>query len=174
MFDSHIDLASTARPDHAARGMDAPVTVFLNRQWFEYGVSKLLKAATGQSAVLYMTVRGAGSPAVNRRILGLVGNTLRAGIRSGAVAYLGNAAFAVLLQDTDAWQAAAYARVALDVVGGFTTSQGGEVTLVRACIGGILAGHCRDGEYLLARAVEAGELAWEKPGSKVHLLHAPE
>ena len=177
MFDSHIDLVSTGgRPDRAAEGRDAQITVFLNRQRFEFGITEMLKAGDGQHAMLHLAVRRAdgSSAAISHRALSMVGNTLRAGMRSGAVAYLGDAQFAVLLQDTDAWQAAAYARVAVDIVNGMRLPSGGEALAIQGCIGGILTGHCRDAEYLLARAVEAGDLAWEKPGCKVHLLHAPE
>ena len=178
MFDSHIDIDSTGggRQARQSRGKDAQITVFPNRQRFEFGIGEMLKVGSGQHAVLHMAVRrkDGAAAAVSHRALNIGANTLRAGIQGGAVAYLGHAEFAVLLQDTDAWQAAAYARVAVDIVNGMKLPSGGGSLAVVGCMGGILCGHCRDGAYLLGLAVAAGDAAWEKPGCKVHLLHAPE
>ncbi len=174
--DTHIGLAGGARPIATDGGRDAQITVFLNRQRFEYGIEAMLNADHGQQAVLLLALRheDGSKAAVSQWILNLVGNTLRAGMRAGAVAYLGEARFAVLLQDTDAWQAAAYGRVAIDIVNSMRTPQSEQARSIKACIGGILAGHNRDGEYLLRLAEGATDHAWEKPGCKLHLLHAPE
>lgn len=178
MFDTSIStepgLGGHSAP--ADPGRDAQITVFLNRQRFELGIEAMLKADRGRQAVLYLAVRHEdGSAAtLSHRILNRVGNTLRAGMRSGAVAYLGEARFAVLLQETDEWQAAAYARVAVDIVNGVRIPTGEPAQTIKACVGGVLAGHNRDGAYLLKLAEVATDLAWEKPGSKLHLLHAPE
>ena len=178
MFDANISMVPgrSAGIGFAEPGRDVQITVFLNRQRFEYGIEEMLKAERGRQAVLYLVLRHAdGSAAdVSHRSLNLVGNTLRAGMRSGAVAYLGEARFAVLLQDTDEWQAAAYARVAVEIVNGMRVPAGEGALPIKACVGGVLAGHNRDGAYLLKLAETATELAWEKPGSKLHLLHAPE
>jgi len=178
MFDIQIDTetSSGGREGRQPEGRDAQVTVFLNRQRFEFGISEMLKAGGGQHAVLHMVVRRAdgASAAISHRTLNMVANTLRAGIRSGAVAYLGDAEFAVLLKDTDSWQAAAYARVAVDIVNSMKLTSHEKPLVIVGCMGGILAGHSRDGEYLLGLATAASETAWEKPGCKVHLLHAPE
>jgi len=177
MFDAYM----SAEHSHgglaamADKGRDAQITVFLNRQRFEYGIGEMLKKAQGQHAVLHMRLRGEGGSAatISHRSLNLVGSTLRAGLSTGAVAYLGGAEFAVLLQDTDAWRAAAYARVAVDIANSMQPASG-DGQAVKACIGGVLTGHNHDGEYLLELAAAASEQAWEKPGCKLHLLHTPE
>jgi len=178
MFDAatSLDPRSSAAAGSMHAGKDAHITVFLNRQRFELGIEAMLKAGRGQQAVLHLAVRHEdGSAAtVSHRTLNLVGNTLRAGMRSGAVAYLGEARFAVLLQETDEWQAAAYARVAVDIVNGMPLPAGEGPQPIKACVGGVLAGQSRDGEQLLALAGAATDVAWSKPGSKLHLLHAPQ
>lgn len=175
MLDSQIGTDTGCRLGRTAAdmGTEAQITVFLNRQRFEYGIEAMLKTGRRQQAVLHLAVRNAdGSKAVlSHRALNLVGSTLRAGMRAGAVAYLGEAQFAVLLQDTDAWQAAAYARVAVDIVNSMQPGQ--DAQPVKACVGGILTGFDRDGEQLLKFAEAATDMAWEKPGAKLHLLHAP-
>ena len=175
-IDTNIGPAVGALPMAMGEGRDAQVTVFLNRQRFEYGIEAMLKADHGQQAVLHLALRheDGSQAAVSPWILNLAGNTLRAGMRSGALAYLGEARFAVLLQDTDAWQAAAYARVAVDIINGMPMPPSERTRPIKACIGGILAGHNRDGEYLLSLAEAATAQAWGKPGCKLHLLHAPE
>ena len=175
-IDSNIGPAVSVRAIAADAGKDAQITVFPSRQRFEYGIEAMLKADRGQQAVLLLALRheDGSQAAVSHWILNLAGNTLRAGMRSGALAYLGEARFAVLLQDTDAWQAAAYARVAVDIINGMPMPPAGRGCPIQACIGGILAGHNRDGEYLLRLAEAATDHAWEKPGCKLHLLHAPE
>lgn len=178
MFDAEISMhsGSSAGIGFADPGRDAQITVFLNRQRFEFGIEQMLKAGHGREAVLYLAVRHAdgSAAAVSHRTLSLVANTLRAGMRSGAVAYLGEARFAVLLQGTDEWQAAAYARVAVDIVNGMRLPSGERTLPIKACVGGVLAGHDRDGARLLALAEAAADMAWDKPGSKLHLLHAPQ
>lgn len=175
-IDTNIAPAVGTLPLAMDAGRDAQITVFLNRQRFEYGIETMLKADHGQQAVLHLALRheDGSKPAVSHWILNLAGNTLRAGMRSGAVAYLGEAHFAVLLQDTDAWQAAAYARVAVEIINAMPMPLGERARPIKACIGGILAGHNHDGEYLLRLAEAATDRAWDKPGSKLHLLHAPE
>src|SRR5690242_7040923 len=90
MFDIDTDIgpARGAPPVTVDEGRDAQITVFLNRQRFEYGIEAMLKAERGQQAVLLLALRheDGSKAAVNHWILNLVGNTLRAGMRSGAVA----------------------------------------------------------------------------------------
>ncbi|HEX2668193.1 MAG TPA: GGDEF domain-containing protein [Gammaproteobacteria bacterium] len=170
MYDSYIDAGTAARAQ-AIRPLQAPITVFPNRRRFEAGVAGLLERE--ECAVLHVAIQGdpAGDGVVSLRMLNLVGNTLRACMRGGAVAYLGDAEFAVLLSDTDARQAATYARTVATIVASFHVMWGGEMHSAHARIGGVMAEGCADGAVLLADAMAASELARDKAGSKVHLMH---
>jgi hypothetical protein len=164
MFDSNL----TTRPD-------TQVTVFPNRQRFEAGVTRVLGHASGERdcAVLHVALRGSGGTgSVSLRMLNLVGNALRAGTRRGCLAYLGDAEFAVLLQDTTAREAAAYARTVAIVIESFRTHWDGELLTVSASIGGVMAGDGQQGHDLLQQAAEAGQQAGSKPGSRVQMQQA--
>ena len=164
MFDSNL----TTRPD-------TQVTVFPNRQRFEAGVTRVLSHASGERdcAVLHVALHGSdGAGSVSPRMLNLAGNALRAGTRRGCLAYLGDAQFAVLLQDTTAREAAAYARTLAVVIASFRSHWHGEPLTVSASIGGVMAGDGQQGHDLLRQAADAGQLAGGKPGCHVHMLHA--
>lgn len=163
MFDSN-----TTRPD-------TQVTVFPNRQRFEAGVTRVLNHHSGHEdcAVLHVALQGSnGTGSVSLRMLNLVGNALRVGTRRGCLVYLGDAEFAVLLQDTDAREAAAYARTVAIVIANFRVLWEGEMLSVTASVGGVMAGDGQQGPALLQQARDAGELARAKAGQHVHMLHA--
>lgn len=162
MFDSNLTTRS-----------DTQVTVFPNRQRFETGVSRVLSHHSGEQdcAVLHVALRGSGGTgSVSLRMLNLVGHALRTGTRRGCLAYLGDAEFAVLLQDTTAREAAAYARTLAIVIEAFKTHWEGEVLTVSASIGGVMARDGQQGRELLQQAADAGRLAETKPGCHVHML----
>jgi GGDEF domain-containing protein len=174
MLDSHPYAAFD--PQRLPGSVDAPITVFPNRRRFETGIGWMLRAGAGDCAVLHLALRSgdSGRAGVNPRVLNLAGNTLRAGMRAGALAYLGDAEFAVLLKDSDARQAAGYARAVAEIICGFKVACEGGMLPVRARIGGVMAGDCRDGVTLLDWAVMAGDVARGKPGCQVHLLYRPD
>lgn len=176
MFDSYISSGEEGRLFCATRGLYAPTRVFLSRRRFEEGIGSLLESEQGESAVLHVAVRGGdgATGSVCRRMLNLVGNTLRVCMRGGAVVYLGDAEFAVLLQDTDGRDVAAYGRTVITIVSGFRVMWEGEMLSAQARIGGIFAGHGRDGAALLAQAMAAGKLAQAKAAPQLHLLRAPD
>lgn len=162
MFDSNTT--------HPAR-----ITVLPNRRRFEASVSRILEhhcAGSRGSAMLHVTVQSfSGTGAVSMRLLNLTGVTLRAGMREGEVAYLGDAEFAVLLHDTDAREAALYARTMVSVIGNFKVEWHDEMLSISACVGGVMTDDCVDGAALLCQASAASDLAQHKPGCKVHLTH---
>ena len=173
MFDS-ISTESNLAP-RAQTGRDTQITVFPNRRRFEAAASRVLRHQGGSEdcAVLHIALRGSsGTGSVSLRMLNLTGNALRAGMHSGCVAYLGDAEFAVLLQDTDAREAAAYARTMASVISNFRVLWEGEMLTVSASIGGVMAEGRHDGAALLHQAVTAGDLAQHKPTCKVHMEHA--
>lgn len=176
MFDSYISTGADGRLFCAARGLYAPTRVFLSRHRFEEGIGSMLGKEQGESAVLHVAVRGGdgATGSVCRRMLNLIGNTLRICMRGGAVAYLGDAEFAVLLQDTDGRDVAAYGRTVITIVAGFRVMWDGEMLSAQARVGGILAGHSRDGAALLAQAAAAGKLAQAKSAPQLHLLREPD
>jgi hypothetical protein len=154
----------------------AHITVLPNGSRFETAVSRILEhhaAGTRGSAVLHITVQSfSGTGAVSMRLLNLTGLALRAGMHEGEVAYLGDAAFAVFLHDTDARDAALYARTMVKVIGDFKVEWHDEMLSISACVGGVMADDSIDGAALLRQAVEAGALAHDKLGCKVHMAHA--
>jgi len=146
---------------------DTQVTVFPNRQRFEAGVTRVLSHHSGQQdcAVLHVTLRGnGGTGGVSLRMLNLVGHALRAGTRRGCLAYLGDAEFAVLLQDSDSREAAAYARTVAIVIQNLSTSWHDEVLTVTVSVGGVMAGDGQDGRELLRQATEASRATGGKCG----------
>jgi hypothetical protein len=166
MFDSMM-----TQPRH-----DTQVTVFPNRERFEAGVTRVLSHHSGQEdcAVLHVALRGgsgSGTGSVSQRMLNLVGNALRIGTRRGCLVYLGDAGFAVLLQDTDAREAAAYARIMAVVIASFRVNGEDELISASASIGGVMAGDGQQGHDLLEQAMRASQVAVGKHGYQVHMQH---
>ena len=161
--------------DSNATHHDHHITVLPNRSRFETCVSRILEhhaAGTRGSAVLHVTVQSfSGTGSVSMRLLNLTGVALRAAMHDGEVAYLGDAEFAVFLHDTDAHEAAHYARTVVGVVGGFRVEWQDEMLSISAHVGGVMADDCVDGAALLAKAIAASEVASGKFGCKVHLTH---
>jgi len=177
MSDSHLSMDSTeARSSGVARHIDAPVTVFPNRRRFEAGVERILRKGCGQCAVVHVTVLTSFPciGALSRRLLNLVGNVLRAGMRSGAAAYLGNGEFAVLLQDTDVREAAAYARAVGDTLCDFRMAWEGETLYAKSRIGVVIAGECRDGTSLLESAMVASAASRDDSDCRLRIADGPE
>src|SRR5215469_6677531 len=177
MFDSYTRMDAGPKAHHMeARGLDAPITVFVNRMGFERGVSRMLSQGAGEGAVLHLTLRGrdAHTGCVGRKLLNLVGNTLRVAMQSGAAVYLGNAEFAVFLREASAREAAAYTRAVIGIIDGLRATWEHEVLSVHAAVGGVMAGDAQDGAALLAQAIAAGEVARGKLGCKMHVLYAQE
>jgi GGDEF domain-containing protein len=163
MFDSN-----TTHQDHH-------ITVLPCRSRFQESVSHILEhhaAGSRGSAVLHVTVQSfSGTGAVSMRLLNLTGVALRAAMHDGEVAYLGDAEFAVFLHDTDAREAAHYARTVVGVVSSFRVEWQDEMLSISAHVGGVMADDCLDGAALLKKAIAASELASHKHGCKVHLTH---
>jgi len=178
MFDSYISMDAD-REAHGmeAKGQDAPITVFVNRAGFERGISRMLMRGAGECAVLHLTLRSKDvhTGCVGRKLLNLVGNTLRAAMRrGGAAVYLGNAEFALFLRGASAYEAAAYARTVIQLIDGFRATWEHEESSIHAAVGGVMAGDDVDGAALLEQAVAAGEFARGKLGCKMHVLYAQE
>lgn len=177
MFDSYISVDEGGNASRLGTGgKDAPITVFVNRAGFERGVSGMLSKGMGEGAVLHLSLHGEDghTGSVSRRMLTLVGNSLRAAMRRGAAVYLGNAEFALFLHGTDAREAAAYARTVIQIIASLRVTWEHELLSAHACVGGVVAGDVQDGAALLEQAMAAGELAQGKQGCKLHMLHAHE
>jgi GGDEF domain-containing protein len=164
MFDSN-----TTHQDHH-------ITVLPNRSRFEESVSRILEhhaAGARGSAMLHVAVQSfSGTGAVSLRLLNLTGVALRAAAMcDGEVAYLGDAEFAVFLHDTDAREAAHYARTVVGMVSNFRVEWQDEMLAISAHVGGVMADDCVDGASLLQAAIAAGDVASHKYGCKVHLTH---
>jgi len=170
MLDSAMDgLRKTPIP---ALNPAAHVTVFPDRGHFEAALHSTLNHAHGPCAMLHVALVGdhADTACMSRRMLNLVGSTLRACMRAGEAAYLGHAEFAVLLRGVDARGAVSYARTVMSIVSGFRVMWEGELFSAEARVGGVLFD---DGEMdtgLLAVAEEAGRVADGKFGCKLHLV----
>lgn len=151
------------------------ITVLPNRSRFQESVSRILEhhaAGTRGSAVLHVTVQSfSGTGSVSMRLLNLTGVALRAAMHDGEVAYLGDAEFAVFLHDTDARDAAHYARTIVGMVGSFRVEWQDEMLSISAHVGGVMADDCVDGAALLEKAIAASDVASGKYGCKVHLTH---
>ena len=151
------------------------ITVLPCRGHFEQSVSRILEhhaAGSRGSAVLHVTLQSfSGTGAVSMRLLNLTGVALRAAMHDGEVAYIGDAEFAVFLHDTDAREAAHYARTVVGVVGGFRVEWQDEMLSISAHVGGVMVDGCIDGAELLKKAIAASEVASHKYGCKVHLTH---
>jgi len=151
---------------------DTQITVFPDRARFEAALRSTLGRVHGECAMLHITVlcNHTGKVSGSRRMLNLVGSTLRACMRAGEVAYLGQGTFAVLLRGVDTREAADYSRMVNNIVAGFRVIWEGELLSAEARIGGVMF---KDGETnteLLAIAERAGYMAAAKFGCKVHLL----
>ena len=161
--------------DSNATHQDHHITVLPNRSRFEESVSRILEhhaAGSRGSAVLHVAVQSfSGTGAVSLRLLNLTGVALRAAMHDGEVAYLGDAEFAVFLHDTDARDAAHYARTVVGMVGSFRVEWQDQMLAISAHVGGVMADDCVDGAALLQRAIEASDVASHKHGCKVHLTH---
>ena len=169
-----LDSAMEAAPESPVTGLksDTHITVFPDRAHFEAALRSTLSHAHGECAMLHITVlcNHTGKVSGSRRMLNLVGSTLRACMRAGEVAYLGQGEFAVLLRGVDSREAANYARSVNNIVAGFRVMWEGELLSAEARIGGVMF---KDGETnteLLAIAQRAGYMAAAKFGCKVHLL----
>lgn len=171
MLDSALE--SRLDPIPAVRS-DTHVTVYPNRARFEAALRGTLNHAHGRCAMLHVAVRGdqAGTGPVSRRMLNLVGSTLRSCMRAGEVAYLGDTGFAVLLRGVDAREAAVYARTVIGIVSDFRVLWEGALLGAEARIGGVLFDDGEMNTELLSLAEAAGEIAATKPGCKLHVLQA--
>lgn len=175
MFDSYASRASHESA-LALCGPDVPTRVFLNRHHFERGIVGLLQSEPLACAVLHVTLTGEDGSvgAVCQRTLNVAGNILRACMRGGAAAYLGEGEFAVLLQGTDARGLESYACTVLQMISGLQMSWGNRPQQVQVFVGGTLAGDCLDGAILLAQAISASRQARMEPFSRLHLLDGVE
>jgi len=151
---------------------DTQITVFPDRTRFEAAFRGTLSHVHGPCAMLHVVVVGdhGGTGSVSRRMLNLVGSTLRACMRAGEAAYLGDAEFAVLLRDVGARGAAVYGRTVISIVSGFRVMWEGELLSAEARIGGVLFDDSETDTELLALAEQAGRVADGKFGCKLHLI----
>ncbi|HEY1991925.1 MAG TPA: GGDEF domain-containing protein, partial [Gammaproteobacteria bacterium] len=171
MLDSAME--REANPVPAMRS-DTRITVYPNRARFEAALRSLLCHEHGSCAMLHVAVVGhAGTGSISRRMLNLVGSTLRVCMRAGEVAYLGDAEFAVLLHGVDAREAAAYARTVITIVSSFRVMWEGELLGAEAHIGGVMFGDGEVNTGLLSLAEDASQVAADKLGCKLHLLQDP-
>lgn len=161
--------------DSNATHQDHHITVLPTRSRFVQSVSRILEhhaAGSRGSAMLHVTVQSfSGTGAVSMRLLNLTGVALRAAMHDGEVAYLGDAEFAVFLHDTDAREAAHFARTVVGMVGSFRVEWQDEMLSISAHVGGVMADDCVDGADLLSKAIAASDVASHKFGCKVHLTH---
>ena len=168
MLDSATELRSNPVPTVRS---DTQITVYPKRACFEAALRSSLGHDHGPGAVLHVAVLGhAGTGSISRRMLNLVGSTLRVCTRKGGLAYLGDAEFAVLLHDVDAREAAAYARTVISIVGSFRVMWEGEMLGAEAHVGGICFDEGDSDAGLLVLAEEAGRVAADKLGCKLHML----
>jgi len=151
---------------------DSQIIVYPSRARFEAALRGTLHHAHGQCAMLHVAVLGdhAGTGSISRRMLNLVGSTLRVCMRKGEVAYLGNAEFAVLLRGVDPREAAAYARMVITIVSSFRVVWEGELLGAEAQIGGVMFNDGEMNTELLSLAEEAGQAAAAKLGCKLHMV----
>ncbi|HEY3645181.1 MAG TPA: hypothetical protein VGM16_07560 [Gammaproteobacteria bacterium] len=174
MFDSYTRTETTT-PRVLPREK-APAAIFNGRAGFEAGATRLMDSvayAASECAVLHLSVAGPAlqDPAASRKTLGLVANILRARVKAGALGYLGDGRFAVLLQGVSGRDAVAFCRDALTVLEGIRLHWQGDVLTVDAWIGGSMAEVHHDGMTLLEAAEHAADIARAKPGRKLHMVH---
>lgn len=169
MFDSAME----QEPPVPAVRSDTHIVVYPNRSRFEAALRSTLNQAHGPGAVLHVAVVGqGGTGSINRRMLNLVGSTLRVCMRRGGLAYLGDAEFAVLLQEIDAREAAAYARMVITIVSSFRVMWEGEPLGAEAHVGGVLFHDGETDTELLSLAEQASRVAADKLGCKLHILES--
>ncbi len=159
MFDSYARSAPATETRTLPR-QHAPAAVFSGRPSFEDGVTRLIGSgafSASECAVLQVGLDGdvLANPAAGRKLLSLAANILRARVKSGALAYLGDGRFAVLLQGVSGRDAVAYCREVLSVLDGIRLHWQGEVLTVGSWIGGVMAETHRDGLTLLEEAEHA-------------------
>ena len=172
MLDSAMEPAASPVPTVR---LDPRIIVYPNRARFEAALSSTLSHAHGRCAMLHVVVLGdhAGTGSISRRMLNLVGGTLRACLRAGDLAYLGDAEFAVLMRGVGERETVTYAHTVSTIVSSLRVMWEGELLGAEVLIGGILFD---DGEMdagLLSLAQQAGGVAAAKLGCKLHLIRAP-
>jgi hypothetical protein len=175
MFDSYTRTAPATEVRTLPR-QHAPAEIFHGRSSFESGVTRLIGSGTfpaAECAVLQVGLSGQpqADPAAGRKLLSLVANILRARVKSGALAYLGDSRFAVLLQGVSGRDAVAYCREVLSVLDGIRLQWQGEVLTVESWIGGVMVETHHDGLTLLEEAEHAAHAAQHKLGRKLHMVH---
>jgi hypothetical protein len=173
MFDSH------STPPTAAPSVAEEVTIFMGRAGFESGATRLLDStatATGGSAVLYVGLAGPAlsDPDAARKTLRLAAEILRARVKAGALAYLGEGRFAVLLRRVSGRDAVHYCREVLAVFDEIRLHWQGEVLTVDSWIGGAMVEAHHDGLTLLEAAEHAAGTASTKSGRPLHMVHDQE
>ena len=157
----------------------APVTVFLDQPRFEAGISRMLEPVTADMldcAILHVSVEASASTSyllghteAGATMLNRIGRQLRFRLRSGALVYLGNARFAVMLWGADAQDALAYSRATLSAIEEISLPWEDKGLSVSAYIGGVMARGLGDGVALLSMARAAGCVARDKEGVRVHM-----
>jgi GGDEF domain-containing protein len=152
------------------------VTIFMGRAAFESGVTRLLDSAAataGGCAVLYVGLAGPAlsDPDAARKALRLTAEILRARVKAGALAYLGDGRFAVLLRRVSGRDAVHYCREVLAVFDEIRLQWQGEILTVESWIGGAMVEAHHDGLTLLEAAEHAAAVARAKPGRHLHMLH---
>ncbi len=155
------------------------VTIFMGRAGFESGVTRLLDSdatATGGCAVLYVGLAGPAlsDPDAARKALRLAAEILRTRVKSGALAYLGEGRFAVLLRHVSGRDAVHYCRQVLSVFEDIRLQWQGEVLTVESWIGGAMVEAHHDGLTLLEAAEHAAGTAMYKAGRQLHMVHDQE
>lgn len=168
-----LDSAMETRPSPVpAVRSDTQITVYPSRARFEAALRGTLNHTHGPCAMLHVAVRGghAGTGCISRRMLNLVGSTLRSCMRAGEVAYLGDAGFAVLLRGVGAREAAIYARTVIGIVSDFRVLWEGELMGAEAQVGGVMFDDGEMNTELLSLAEAAGKVAATKLGCKLHML----
>jgi GGDEF domain-containing protein len=163
---------------HGDATVDVPVHVFLDRSRFEAGVSRMLRSTSVNAedcAIFYIITRSSDTDLddadASHNMLNLIGNILRSRVHAGALAYLGNGKFAVMLEDVSARDAVAYARSVFSVLSDIRMQWGGRVLTIDAHIGGAMTEGRQDGESLLELAQLASDVARTQLGYKVHMVH---
>jgi len=171
MFDSH-----TAAPIPVL-SVAAEVTIFMGRAGFESGVTRLLDSATsGECAVLYVGLAGPAlsDPDAARKTLALAAEMLRTRVKAGALAYLGDGRFAVLLRRVSGRDAVQYCRDVISVFDDIRLQWQGEILTVDSWIGGAMVEAHHDGLTLLEAAEHAAGIARTKLGRPLHMVHDQE
>jgi GGDEF domain-containing protein len=170
MFDSN------ATPRAPAPVPEAEVTIFMGRAGFESGVTRLLDSAAataGECAVLYVGLAGPAlsDPDAARKTLRLAAEILRTRVKAGALAYLGENRFAVLLRQVSGRDAVHYCREVLAVFDEIRLQWQGQVLTVDSWAGGAMVEAHHDGLTLLEAAEHGAVTAMHKPGRKLHMVH---